>query len=79
MGTLITEITDSQRLYFEISAKGLIGKVVTEIKKVRPAVSRTSIRMAYEHGATTPFRRLVLDVSSNLLSADANESSAANT
>ena len=57
----------SQSIYDQLSVKGLIGDVLTEVRKIRPTTSRNTIHLSFQCGPTTPTRRMILDVAEKVL------------
>lgn len=56
-----------QSIYDQLSAKGLIGEVLAQVRKHRPKASRNTIHLSFLEGPTTPTRRMILQVAEEVL------------
>lgn len=61
------ELTERQRIYNRLSAKGLISEVVERVRLERPKASRNTIHLAFILGPTTPAREMILEIATKIL------------
>lgn len=56
-----------QNIYHRISAKGLMAQLVQAVRDERPTASRNTIHLAFLNGATTPTRKMILELAGKIL------------
>lgn len=67
------EHTQRQSIYDQLSAKGLMGEVLAQVRKLRPKASRNTIYLTFMEGATTPTRRMILQIAEEVLAQTEQE------
>lgn len=60
-------MNNNLQTYTRLSALGLIINLVEEVRKLRPRTSRNTILLAFREGATTPARKMIVEIGERLL------------